>query len=252
MPGSRIYSDAFLAACPQRKGFRLRGSEMTRIEVFTDAAMAFAVTMLIISLDEIPNNYEDFMQALASAPVFVVCVMHVMLFWTGHQTWSRRFGLEDGTTIWLSGAMVCTMLIFIYPLKVLMGGAVSFVTDGWIQSDMAIESYTQLRYLIVVYGVGYFCLCGILVLLNAYALRIRDRLNLNNLEVFDTRSERNAWAIILGTASLSMLLALTLPDNMVSLSTMIYALLSIVMPAYSVLAERRRDRQFGAGSKNDW
>ncbi|CAN5847200.1 hypothetical protein BH23GEM9_BH23GEM9_04520 [soil metagenome] len=32
-------------------GFRLRGLEMTRIETFTDAAFAFALTLLVISMD---------------------------------------------------------------------------------------------------------------------------------------------------------------------------------------------------------
>lgn len=32
-------------------GFRLRGLDMTRIETFTDAAFAFALTLLVISID---------------------------------------------------------------------------------------------------------------------------------------------------------------------------------------------------------
>ena len=36
---------AELDALPQRRGFRLRGMQMTRLETFTDAAFAFAVSM---------------------------------------------------------------------------------------------------------------------------------------------------------------------------------------------------------------
>jgi len=32
-------------------GFRLRGLQMTRIETFTDAAFAFALILLVVSLD---------------------------------------------------------------------------------------------------------------------------------------------------------------------------------------------------------
>lgn len=37
-----------LSALPARRGFRQRGMEMTRLETFTDAAFAFAVTLLLI------------------------------------------------------------------------------------------------------------------------------------------------------------------------------------------------------------
>ena len=44
----------FVDRCPVENDFRLRGLEMTRIEVFVDAAFAFAVTLLVISFDAIP------------------------------------------------------------------------------------------------------------------------------------------------------------------------------------------------------
>jgi hypothetical protein len=40
-------SDDFIKQCPDEKGFRMRGEAMTRIEVFVDAAFAFAVTMIV-------------------------------------------------------------------------------------------------------------------------------------------------------------------------------------------------------------
>ena len=44
------YTEESLAQLPVKNGFRLRGEAMTRIEVFSDAAFAFAITMLVISL----------------------------------------------------------------------------------------------------------------------------------------------------------------------------------------------------------
>ncbi len=46
----------FIDSCPLEGGFRMRGLDMTRIEVFVDAAFAFAVTMLVISFDAIPTS----------------------------------------------------------------------------------------------------------------------------------------------------------------------------------------------------
>lgn len=37
---------------PVKNGFRLRGMDMTRTETFTDAAFAFALTLLVVSVVE--------------------------------------------------------------------------------------------------------------------------------------------------------------------------------------------------------
>ena len=40
---------------------------MTRLETFVDAAFAFAVTLLVISIDNIPDSYDDFIEYAASS-----------------------------------------------------------------------------------------------------------------------------------------------------------------------------------------
>ena len=57
-----------LSKLPIEKGFRLRGTNTTRLDTFVDAAFAFAVTLMVISVDEVPGSYEEFMQALAQVP----------------------------------------------------------------------------------------------------------------------------------------------------------------------------------------
>ena len=49
-------SPQFLATCRRNNGRLLRGEQMTRIETFVDAAFAFAFTMLVISIDQIPRS----------------------------------------------------------------------------------------------------------------------------------------------------------------------------------------------------
>ena len=43
--------------------FRFRGHEVKRIEAFSDAVFAFAVTLLIVSL-EVPKNFEELMNTM--------------------------------------------------------------------------------------------------------------------------------------------------------------------------------------------
>ncbi len=45
-------------------GFLDRGSQVTRLEAFVDAAFAFAVTMLVISIDQIPRDRGELTEAL--------------------------------------------------------------------------------------------------------------------------------------------------------------------------------------------
>jgi uncharacterized membrane protein len=41
-----------------------RGRQTTRLETFVDAAFAFALTMLVISVDAIPQSFDELLQAL--------------------------------------------------------------------------------------------------------------------------------------------------------------------------------------------
>ncbi len=43
-----------LKGLPTHKGFRMRGESMNRLEVFSDAAFAFALTTLVVTSGEIP------------------------------------------------------------------------------------------------------------------------------------------------------------------------------------------------------
>lgn len=53
------WTEQTLSSLPIVGGYRLRGESMTRIEVFSDAAFAFSVTMLVISLSTIPQSYSE-------------------------------------------------------------------------------------------------------------------------------------------------------------------------------------------------
>jgi uncharacterized membrane protein len=55
-----------------RQGVRMRGLEMTRIETFTDAAFAFAVTMLVVSVDAIPADMTELFRAMRGVPAFAL------------------------------------------------------------------------------------------------------------------------------------------------------------------------------------
>ena len=106
-----------LDALPRLGGFRLRGIAMTRLETFIDAAFAFAITMLVIATQQIPDDIETLLAAFRNVPAFVASIIVLGIFWRGHWLWSRRYGREDGVSIFISWAMIVTMLIYIYRSK---------------------------------------------------------------------------------------------------------------------------------------
>ena len=93
-----------------RTGFRLRGLDMTRTETFTDAAFAFSLTLLVVSIDAVPTNYDELLLAVQGIPAFGLACSLLFLFWYGHWQWSRRFGLEDFPSIVLSFLLVFVIL----------------------------------------------------------------------------------------------------------------------------------------------
>ncbi len=83
---------------PVERGMHMRGLAMTRLETFVDAAFAFAVTLLVIAVDDVPRSFEELEFALRSVPVFVVSAAQVFVFWIAHRNWSP--GLPGWTTGW--------------------------------------------------------------------------------------------------------------------------------------------------------
>ena len=147
----------FLAQCPVENGFRMRGIEMTRIEVFVDAAFAFTLGLLVIAGSEVPRDFAGLAAALKGLPTFAATFLMMVMFWSAHRDWSRRFGLEDRTVMWLSFAFVFVMLVFVYPLRMVFSSMFHFLSNGWLTSEVRIETLHELRLLFVIYGTGFSC-----------------------------------------------------------------------------------------------
>ena len=78
------------------------------------------------------------------------------------------------------------------------------------------------------------------MLLYRHALQLKDRLSLNEVEMFDAQTDRTTWLLNAMVAFVSILLALLLPDGLIPVAGMWYAVLGIVMPWHMTRRERRR------------
>src|SRR5213592_2397910 len=143
-----------LDALPRLGGFRLRGMEITRLETFIDAVFAFAITMLGIAAQQIPDDIETLLAAFKNVPVFIASIIVLGIFWRGHWLWSRRYGLEDGISIFISWAMIVTILIYMYPLKAIFSSMWFLLSGGRVGHTLGAHSESQARALFAVFALG--------------------------------------------------------------------------------------------------
>lgn len=231
-----------LSKLPVEGGVRQRGEQVTRLETFVDAAFAFAMTLLVVSFDAMPSSFAELYDALRRLPAFLAGFAILALFWHGHHRFSRNFGLEDGTIVFLSLALVAATMFYVYPLRMVMSAAMGFFTGGWAPSEFRVRDMTEFRLIFVIYGVGFAVLASIIAWMNAHALRKADQLQLDAAERLAARAEVVAHLVLTGCAMLSIVLALAIPEGrgwMHALPGLAYGLLGILMPVMSIRYGRR-------------
>lgn len=199
--GHRQTTDAY--------GFRYRGGENTRIEAFTDAAFAFAVTLLMIGGGHVPTNVSELLAALRDLPGYAASFALLSLFWYAHYNWYRRYGIEDGRSIVLSLLLVFLVLIYVYPLHMMFNAAIS-IGGGGNPNAFNVNSQSDWQVMYVVFGVAYASMCIVIVLFYLHARQLREQLGLSPAELLITRTEIVRWSIRTGVGALSVLLALVI------------------------------------------
>src|SRR5882724_10028464 len=103
---------------PPEKHFRWRAGEITRLEAFCDVVFGFAITLLVVSL-EVPHSFGELLNAMRGFLPFAACFAQFVLIWITHYRFSRRYGLEDGYTVFLNVLLLFIVLFYVYPLKFL-------------------------------------------------------------------------------------------------------------------------------------
>lgn len=231
---------------PVKSGFRLRGAEMSRLETFADAAFAFALTLLVISFDEIPASYDELLLALRSAPAFAASFAIIVMFWVAHRRWSERYGLDDAWSTILTMMLVFIIMVYVYPIRAMMAASLSAMTGGWVPAELQLTSHDQARGIFIIYGTGWLAANASLSLLYVRALKLSGRLGLNDREVFDTHSDIQGWSLVALFGAISILLALLVSDRFIGLAGYVYFGLAIVMPVHGRLRHRHRVRSSDA------
>ena len=229
------------------KGFRLRGvGEMARIEAFSDAVFAFAVTLLIVSL-EVPKTFNDLTEMMRGFIAFAITFALLFQVWVEHYKYFRRYALQDNFTVWISGLLLFVVLFYVYPLKFLWTLTINAFlghTDVRVEggrTEPMIEP-SQIPMAFAVFGIGFAAAFFIFVLLYFHAYRKRRELDLNELEIHDTREKLQEHGLNTAVGVLSAAIALGSGAGFNFWMIIPYWLIGPVQAAHGMMMRKRRRR----------
>ncbi len=108
---------------------------VTRMEGFSDAVFGFAATLLVVSL-EVPRSVPELVADLQGFLAFGLSFAALVLIWSVHHAFFRRFDIEEGTTLVINSVLLFVVLFYVYPLKFVaevISGAVLGVGDRHVE-----------------------------------------------------------------------------------------------------------------------
>jgi uncharacterized membrane protein len=98
----------------------LRGGEPTRLDALVDAAFAFAITLLVLWNDRLPNDFDSLVAIFGLIPSFAASFALIAFFWWQQVRWSRNH------------RVVFVVLIFVFPLRIMASTFLSWITAGFL------------------------------------------------------------------------------------------------------------------------
>ncbi len=229
------------------KMIRWRSREITRLEGFSDAVFAFAVTLLVISL-EVPHTFAELMEKMHGFAAFAISFTLLFHIWFLQHKFFRRYGLQDTWTAVLNGVLLFVVLFFVYPLKFLFtfltstfsgGRGLVRLPDGRLER-MVVGS--QAETMMAIYGLGYVAVFAVFVLLYLHAYRKRAELELDEIEALNTRATLISNALNVGVGLLSITIVLIGGAAWAAASGMIYGLIGVAQFVFWGLHARKLKR----------
>jgi uncharacterized membrane protein len=212
-----------------------RGHEVTRIEAFSDAVFAFGITLLIMSL-EVPHDYEELMEGLRLTLPFGISFGIMFIIWNQQNLFFRRYGLHDTITLILNGTLMFLVLVYMFPLKFLMG---SLFSKGF-----HFETPQQVTNIYCLYSGGFFCFYLLFSLMNMNAYMRKEQLNLTEGERFATATNIYINLLITSVSAISTVVAFagrhaSGTTQWIGKAGLIYAMLG---PSIGILSARRKKK----------
>jgi uncharacterized membrane protein len=201
---------------------RWRGHEVSRIEGFSDTVFAFALTLLVVSL-EVPRTFPELMQGIYGFLPFTCSFALLIWIWHEHNQFFRRYGMQDNYTVLLNAAVLFVVLFYVYPLKfvfTLMFGAFGLAERMHMPNPELPVS--GLQTLFALYGIGFVVLFCLFALLYRHAYQHRAELGLDELQAFDAKAGSRQHLVSVMVGLCSTIVALTVPGRAAAFAGFVY------------------------------
>jgi uncharacterized membrane protein len=194
-----------------------------RVDNFTNAAFAFAVTLLVVGAGGSAADAAALENAVGAIPSFAIGFAIIGLFWYSHVRWRALRGPGDWRSLLLTLLLVFTALIYVVPLRAMATSFASLLTGGGGATYRG-----SLGQLFTVYGIGFTAMSVLTALLFADALRSADLAP--QLRRAAT-GQAWIWTILAVTGTLSTILAL-LPGTQL-VAPFLYATLPVTIGVFA-------------------
>jgi Endosomal/lysosomal potassium channel TMEM175 len=217
---------------------RWRGHEVSRLEAFSDTVFAFALTLLVVAL-EVPHDYGKLIDLMKGLPAFACCFALLVWIWSEHNTFFRRFGMQDAYTVALNAALLFVVLLYVYPLKFMFDRLFAGLLKRG-DTGEPMQLY-QMANASAIYALGFMAVFIVFTLLYHHAYRCRAALELSELEVFDARSGMAHHLVSTGVGLISLLIATVAPLQLTPIAPVAFSFLWPFHWAMGVQSRKRRD-----------
>ncbi|MDN3549799.1 TMEM175 family protein [Mucilaginibacter aquaedulcis] len=191
---------------------RWRSNEPSRMETFSDAVMAFALTLIIVSI-EVPKSFDELTETMKGTVSFAVCFALLFQIWNNQNIFFRHYGLKDAYTNTLNAFLLFVVLIYAYPLKFLSMLMFASEDGTYVKNGhrYAMIKDEQVQSLMLIYGAGFFVIYLLFYLMYRNAQKQANELELSKEELFETITVTNINLICMIICIVGMLLAFVLP-----------------------------------------
>lgn len=140
-------------------------SATARLDAFTDAAFAFAVSLMVVGTSGQVPDFAALLVTMNAIPSFAIGFTIIGMFWFAHVRWREFRGEGDWRSVLLTFALVFAVLVYVHPLRAMASSFAAFLggqTDryGGHVADM-----------FAIYGIGFVVMSCLVCAMFREALR---------------------------------------------------------------------------------
>jgi len=170
---------------------KYRGETSTRLDNLTDAVFGIALTLLIFNITD-ADSFADLMLFAKSFPALLLSILFLILIWKEHVSFSLIYSIENSKLQVLNILFIALVIFYVYPLRFLT----RLLTNIFFKTDIELGIMgNEVPQLMIFYGLIAFGLYFVLYLFYFTVLRNKEEFELDDYELFFTKS--NSYRVLI-------------------------------------------------------